>query len=172
MQESIKSESAQPGLGNERDHACSTPVRGNLAGLADELGWSALYDASPAFKLRFDEMCEAVETLPPPLIRRARALGYPQLHVACVRGEVAIVSALLTAGLAADAYPYTEDDSDEPPLVWLANEDDLALETKIQIATLLLAHGADIDEGDALNAALDADDEGFADFLREAGASP
>ena len=64
----------------------------------------------------------------------------------------------------------TDDEDDEPPLVWLAQDQDMDPKLKVQVATLLLAKGADVDEGDPLLAAKDADDKEFADFLRASGA--
>lgn len=137
---------------------------------AKALGWEKRYAGNPAFRSRFDEMYAAVEQLPSHLIERGRSYDYPQLHRTCVDGDLELLEGLLTTGLSADAYLYTDDEDDEPPLVWLAQDQDMDPELKIQVATLLLAKGADVDEGDPLLAAKDADDDEFADFLRASGA--
>lgn len=140
-----------------------------MKAIAEELGWEELYSVSEPFRERFDEMCKAVEQLPEPLIERGRELGYPQLHWACVAGDVDLVEALLKNGLAADAYTFTEDDTDEPPLVWLAQDGELSVSRKIEIAKVLLSYGADINEGSALAVALEAGDDEFAQFLQASG---
>jgi len=137
---------------------------------AKALGWGKRYAGNPDFRARFDEMYAAVEQLPPHLIERGRSYDYPQLHRACVDGDLELLEGLLVAGLSADAYLYTDDEDDEPPLVWLAQDQDMDPELKIQVATLLLAKGADVNEGEPLSEATDADDEAFAEFLRAAGA--
>ena len=137
---------------------------------AKALGWDQRYAGNPDFRARFDEMYAAVEQLPPHLIERGRSYDYPQLHRACVDGDIELLEGLLSAGLSADAYLYTDDEDDEPPLVWLAQDQDMDPKLNVQVATLLLAKGADVDEGDPLLAAKDADDKEFADFLRASGA--
>lgn len=141
-----------------------------MKALADELGWTELYELSESFRSRFDEMCSAVEALPAHLLERGRALNYPQLHWACLAGEVELVDALLASGLPADAYTFTEDEMDEPPLSLLAQDGELTTDVKISIAEVLLARGADINEGSALAVALEASDEDFSRFLRSRGA--
>jgi hypothetical protein len=120
---------------------------------------------------RVEEMRCAVEKLPANLIELGRSYDYPQLHRACVDGELELVKGLLDVGLSADAYTYTNDEGDWPPLRWLAEAEDMDAKLKIKVAKLLLKKGACIDEGDALEAAEDADDESFAAFLAAAGAT-
>lgn len=136
---------------------------------AEALGWSRLYESNEDFRLVFDQMCAAIETLPAEMIDRGRLLPFPQLHVACVEGELDLVEALLGAGVAPDTYPCTEDDDDEPPLVWLAKEG-MDPDIKIRVAELLIARGADVDEGGALGMAQEIGDDDFARFLRKFGA--
>lgn len=138
---------------------------------AKALGWERLYAASEDFRSRFEEMYEAVEQLPGDLIERGRSYDYPQLHRACLGGDIELVKGLLANGLDASAYTYTEDEDDQPPLVWLAEDQSMNPKLKVQVANLLLGSGADVDEGDALVAAEDAGDHAFAKFLREAGAT-
>jgi hypothetical protein len=140
----------------------------HAAGLA---GWGALYAKNADFRAAFDDMHAAVERLPPDLIERGRALGFPQLHRACVEGDLPLVTALLEAGAVADTYPCTQNDDDLPPLVWLAEEPDLTSTIKIQVAAVLLLAGADVDEGEALQIAEENGDDDFAAFLRQSGAS-
>lgn len=137
---------------------------------AETLGWSRLYESNEDFRLVFDQMCAAIETLPAGMIGRGRLLPFPQLHVACVEGEVELVGALLGAGVAPDAYPCTEDENDEPPLVWLAKEEGMDPDIKIRVAELLIARGADVDEGRALGMAQEIGNDDFARFLRKFGA--
>lgn len=137
---------------------------------AKALGWELRYAANPDFRARFDEMYAAVEQLPPHLIERGRSYDYPQLHRACLDGDLELVEGLLIAGVSADAYLYTDDEDDEPPLVWLAQDQTMNSKLKLQVATLLLAQGADVDEGEPLLAATDAGDKHFAKFLRNFGA--
>jgi len=138
---------------------------------AEALGWSRLYESNEDFRLVFEQMHAAIERLPAELIDRGRLLPFPQLHVACVEGELDLAEALLGAGVAPDTYPCTEDENDEPPLVWLAKEEGMDPGVKIRVAGLLLAKGADIDEGGALGAAEEIGDDDFARFLREFGAA-
>lgn len=120
---------------------------------------------------RVEEMRLAVEKLPAELIELGRSYDYPQLHRACVDAELKLVEGLINAGLSADAYTYTNDEDDWPPLRWLAEAEDMDAKLKIKVAKLLLKKGAFIDEGDALQAAEDADDDAFAEFLISAGAT-
>jgi hypothetical protein len=76
----------------------------------------------------------------------------------------------LDAGLAADTYPCTEDEDDEPALVWLARDELLSSDEKIIVATLLLDRGADVNEGGALDHAKEAEEESFVEFLVRRGA--
>ena len=135
-----------------------------------ELGYASLYEESGAFRERFAEMCLAVARLPAHLLDKGRQLGYPQLHIACLQGDLDLVKALLVAGLSADAYTFTNDEDDEPPLVWIGREEAMSAQEKIKVAKVLLGHGADVNEGNALEAAEDSGDDEFADFLRDAGA--
>lgn len=141
-----------------------------LSTKAELLGWGQRYAGNPDFRARFDEMYAAVEQLPAHLIERGRSYDYPQLHRACVDGDLELVEGLLIAGVPADAYTYTDDEDDEPPLVWLAQDQTMNPKLKVQVATLLLAQGADVDEGEPLFAATDAGDKHFAKFLRASGA--
>lgn len=130
------------------------------------LGWERQYAKNPMFKEKFDEMHAAVEALPAELIDRGRLLDYPQLHMACVGGDLELVKALLDAGIGVDSYTYTDDEDDFTPLVWLAQDEDMDPEVKLSVAKLLLKRGADADEGDAAEVAEDAGNDDFAEFLR------
>jgi hypothetical protein len=141
-----------------------------IRAVAEELGWLALYDTSEPFRERFGDMYDAVEALPAHLIERGRMLGYPQLHWACVAGDIELVDALLVGELPADAYTFTDDEMDEPPLVWLAQDTQLTSELKIQVAQVLLRRGADVNEGSAVVSAVDGEDADFETFLRAHGA--
>ncbi|WP_239496539.1 hypothetical protein [Stenotrophomonas maltophilia] len=129
------------------------------------MGFDDLYSGSEAFRERFDEMLDAVKALPECLQERGRSLMYPQLHNACVMGDVELVRALLATGLGPDAYTYTDDDEDQPPLVWLARDTELGFEVKRQIAEALIAAGASVEEGGAEEEAKNIDDDDFASFL-------
>jgi ankyrin repeat protein len=133
-------------------------------------GWGRVYTRSPEFKENFDQMCVAIAALPPPLLERVIDYPYPQLHRACVDGDLELVSALLEAGICPMSYVCSGDDDDGTPLVWLAQEK-MDFTTKVAVADLLLARGADPDEGDPLEAALDEGDEAFANYLISRGAS-
>lgn len=139
--------------------------------IAKSSGWGALYAASPSFRERFTEMLRAIDRLPPDIRERGKTYDYPQLHRACVAGDLDVAKGLLEAGIPADAYTYTDDEDDVPPLVWLAQEGDMDAKSKRRVAELLLSYGADVDEGEALQAAVDHDDEDFERFLRSKGAS-
>lgn len=65
----------------------------------------------------------------------------------------------------AGTYPCTEDDDDEPALVWLARDELLSSDEKIIVATLLLDRGADANEGGALDHAKAAEEESFVALL-------
>lgn len=133
--------------------------------------WESLYASNEDFRAVFDQMHSAVEELPAHLIDRGRQLNFPQLHLACVAGDLELVKGLLATGIPADTYPCTEDEDDEPALVWLAKDVGMEPKIKIQVATLLLANGADVDEGGALDVAEEMGEESFAQFLRKAGAT-
>ncbi|MEN5002194.1 hypothetical protein [Stenotrophomonas indicatrix] len=134
--------------------------------IAAAMGFDDLYSGSEAFRERFDEMLDAVKALPEGLRERGRSLMYPQLHNACVMGDVELVRALLATGLDPDAYTYTDDDEDQTPLVWLARDVELNFEVKRQIAEALLAAGASAEEGEPEWEAEAIGDKDFADFLR------
>jgi len=133
--------------------------------IAAAMGFGDLYSGSEAFRERFDEMLAAVKALPEALRERGRSLMYPQLHNACVMGDVELVRALLNAGLDPDAYTYTDDDEDQPPLVWLARDGELDFEVKRQIAEALIAAGASVEEGAPEEEAKNIDGDDFASFL-------
>lgn len=133
--------------------------------IAAAMGFGDLYSGSEAFRERFDEMLAAVKALPEGLQERGRSLMYPQLHNACVMGDVELVTALLATGLDPDAYTYTDDDEDQPPLVWLARDLELDFDVKRQIADALLAAGADIQEGEPEETARSAGDNDLAEYL-------
>lgn len=116
------------------------------------------------------EINEAIKCLSPQLQATAAILPYPQLHSACMAGELDLVHALLDAGLAPDQYPYTDDENDQPPLRWLAEDRDSAASNALEIAVLLIERSQDVDEGDALQAALEAGDVSMARLLLNAGA--
>lgn len=130
------------------------------------MGFDDLYGGSEAFRERFDEMLDAVKALPESLQKRGRSLMYPQLHNACVMGDVELVTALLATGLDPDAYTYTDDDEDQPPLVWLARDLDLDFEVKCQVAEALLAAGASVEEGEPEEEAKSIGGDDFAGFLQ------
>lgn len=98
---------------------------------AKALGWGRAYASNEDFRAVFDEMHMAVEKLPPHLIEQGRELNFPQLHYACIEGDLELVRGLLAAGICADTYPCTENEDDEPALVWLARDDELEPEIKI-----------------------------------------
>ncbi|MBH1688879.1 hypothetical protein I5U86_00235 [Stenotrophomonas maltophilia] len=134
--------------------------------IAAVMGFDDLYRGSEAFRECFNEMLDAVKALPEGLQERGRSLMYPQLHNACVMGDVELVTALLATGLDPDAYTYTDDDEDQPPLVWLARCVELDSEVKRQIAEALLAAGAGLEEGEPEDEAKSVGDDDFASFLR------
>lgn len=139
--------------------------------IAAAMGFDDLYGGSEAFRERFDEMLDAVKALPEGLHERGRSLMYPQLHNACVMGDVELVTALLATGLDPDAYTYTDDDEDQPPLVWLARDVELDFEVKCQVAEALIGAGASVEEGEPKEEAKDLGDEAFVDFLNSKGQS-
>jgi len=130
------------------------------------LGWGKLYMTVPEFRETFRQMMSAVDQLPSTLVEKGRALDYPPLHHACRSGDLELVEALLQAGIGANSYPYTEDETDEPPLIWLITADALDTDSKIAVAALLLRFGADLEEGEALAFAMESNDPLFADYLR------
>jgi hypothetical protein len=106
--------------------------------------------------------------------RCPRAAGtsiFPSCIAHVLPFDVELIQALLDAGIAPDTYPCTEDEDDEPPLIWLARDEFLTVDDKIAIARVLLERGADIDEGGALEHAKEAEDYAFAAFLEAQGAS-
>lgn len=133
--------------------------------IAAAMGFDDLYGGSEAFRGRFDEMLDAVTALPEGLQERGRSLMYPQLHNACVMGDVELVTALLATGLDPDAYTYTDGEEDQPPLVWLARDMELDFEVKRQIAEALIGAGASVEEGDPEEEAKNIGDDNFASFL-------
>lgn len=135
------------------------------ADTAAAMGFHDLYSESEAFRERFDEMLDAVKALPENLQERGRSLMYPQLHNACVMGDVELVRALLASGLGPEAYTYTDDEEDQPPLVWLARDLELDFEVKCQVAEALLAAGASVEEGEPEEEAREIGDDDFANFL-------
>lgn len=141
------------------------------ARIAAAMGFDDLYGGGEAFRERFDEMLDAVKALPEGLHERGRSLMYPQLHNACVMGDVELVTALLATGLDPDAYTYTDDDEDQPPLVWLARDVELDFEVKCQVAEALIGAGASVEEGEPKEEAKDLGDEAFVDFLNSKGQS-
>ncbi|MGB5784188.1 MAG: hypothetical protein WBH11_02165 [Stenotrophomonas geniculata] len=134
--------------------------------IAATMGFDDLYRGSEAFRTRFNEMLDAVKALPEALQERGRSLMYPQLHNACVMGDVELVTALLAAGLDPDAYTYTDGDEDQPPLVWLARDVELDFEVKRQIGEALLAAGASVEEGEPEEEAKNCGNDDFARFLQ------
>ncbi len=136
------------------------------ADTAAAMGFDDLYSGSEAFRERFDEMLDAVKALPEGLQERGRSLMYPQLHNACVIGDVELVRALLATGLDPDAYSYTDDDEDQPPLVWLARDMELDFDIKCQVVEVLIGAGASVEEGDPEAEAKSIGDHDFANFLR------
>lgn len=125
-------------------------------------------DGSDDFKTAVAEMRSAVDALPAELIVEARSLRYPQLHHACVEGNLALIKALLAAGLSPDFYPCTDDEDDLTSLGWVARDEEMDFGTKVAVAELLLASGADPGEGDPLEQAEMAGDEEFETFLLNA----
>lgn len=135
------------------------------ADIAAAMGFHDLYSGSEAFRERFDEMLDAVKALPERLQERGWSLMYPQLHNACVMGDVELVTALLATGMDPDAYTNTDDDEDQPPLVWLARDVELNFDVKRQIAEALLVAGASVEEGEPQEEAKNIGDDDFASFL-------
>lgn len=140
----------------------------SLKACAHRLGWGRQYDSNAMFRAKFEEMHAAVEALPPHLIERGRLLNYPQLHIACTDGDIGLVDALLAAGAGVDSYTYTDDEDDYTPLVWLARDEEMDPKTRVSVAKLLIKNGADVEEGDPIEAAEDAGNDDFAEFLRDA----
>lgn len=96
----------------------------------------------------------------------------PIFHSACVAGDIALVKALIGAGVTPDAYPCTEDEDDVPPLTWIARYRDTESSAGLHVAKLLIDSGAGLDEGSPLLAALEAEDVALALILLAAGADP
>lgn len=126
------------------------------------------YAENDDFRDAFDAMHDAVEGLPDTLIAEGRELPYPQLHHACLTGNLPLVGALLDNGLNADMYPCTEDEDDLTSLAWLAREEEIELAEKVSMAELLLAKGANPEEGDPLEQAQMCGDWQFETFLKNA----
>lgn len=135
---------------------------------AIENGFGELYQLNDAFRAVYDHQFDAVQRLPPQLIERGRALRYPQLHGACLEGDKELVQAFLAMGVGPDIYTNLNDDEDDTPLEWLAGATDIEVQSRIEIAKLLIDAGAYMDE--ALFRATNNSDETFADFLRGEGA--
>lgn len=136
--------------------------------LASEMGLVDAYDRKEGFKETFETICAAVENLPPHLIAQGRSLPYPQLHWAVRNGDLPMIVGLLDAGADPDGYTNLEDDEDETPLVWLADTPAIKHPLKKKITLEFIKKDAYLN--DALNKAVDNDDDKFADFLREHGA--
>lgn len=134
------------------------------------LGWGELYLTVPEFRQAFRSMMSAVDRLPQHLLDRGRCLDFPPLHNACIQGDLAMVEALLKAGIDPDAYPFTENETDETPLIWLTMADGLDSATKTSVAALLLRYGADLKEGDILSFASQCEDQAFAAYLNQSAA--
>lgn len=94
-----------------------------------------------------DEMLAAIRTLPSGLRERAAELPFPQLHNACLACDLELITALIKAGLTADMYPCTDDEDDQPPLVWMAEHYDGEIIPAKKTIDLLLQLGAEADEG-------------------------
>lgn len=116
------------------------------------------------------EIAAAVRTLPQHLQEVAALLPFPLLHHACMVGHLELVRALVDAGVPPDLYPETDDEDDLPPLTWLARDRKDAAANALQVAAFLIEHCDDIDEGNPLAAALEADDVSMVRLLLAAGA--
>jgi hypothetical protein len=136
---------------------------------AQQHGFGAVYASSADFRQVYGDQVRAVENLPVHLLERGRELPYPQLHSACLAGDTELVAALLSLDVGPDIYPCLDDDEDDTPLEWLAEECGMEFTLRIQIAQLLIDAEAHLDE--ALFRAVENDDEAFAKFLRERGAN-
>lgn len=117
-----------------------------------------------------DEMLEAIAALPPHLRARGDKLPFPQLHNACLDCDLDLVAALIHAGLTADMYPCTDDEDDEPPLVWMAEHYDGDSAPAKATIELLLKLGADVDEGCPLLVAAEHGNVELVDIFVELGA--
>lgn len=163
-----------PGRLLSRPHTWGDPMDEKTQGEAQErlktrahmMGWGRQFDSDEMFREKFEEMHVAVEALPPHLIERGRQSNYPQLHIACVEGDIGLVDALLVAGAGVDSYTYTDDEDDYTPLVWLARDEGMDPKVRLSVAKLLIKNGADVEEGDPIEAAEDAGNDDFAEFLR------
>ncbi len=127
--------------------------------------WSLPIQDEEQTRAVMDEMDNLISRLPLELQVRARALPFPQFHHGCSHGDIEMVAAMLEVGAEPDGYPYTYDEMDQPPLVWLAWASDLNSKTKQEVALMLLKAGACIEEGEPRLEALACQDEEFADFL-------
>ena len=92
-------------------------------------------------------MLAAIQMLPPALSERAAELPFPQLHNACLDCDLDLIAALIRAGLTGDMYPCTDDEDDQPPLVWMAEHYDGEIKPAKETIDLLLKLGADADDG-------------------------
>lgn len=126
---------------------------------------SLLIQRDDETRAAMEEMDDLISRLPLELQVRARALPFPQFHHACSHGDIEMVAAMLEVGAEPDGYPYTYDEMDQPPLVWLAWASDLNSKTKQEVALMLLKAGACIEEGEPRLEALACQDEEFAYFL-------
>ncbi|WP_099475842.1 ankyrin repeat domain-containing protein [Stenotrophomonas muris] len=127
--------------------------------------WSLQIQCEEESLAAMEEMDDLISRLPLELQVRARASPFPQFHHACSHGDIEMVAAMLEVGAEPDGYPYTYDEMDQPPLVWLAWASDLNSKTKQEVALMLLKAGACIEEGEPRLEALACQDEEFADFL-------
>lgn len=110
----------------------------------------------------------AIGNFPAELIHRDRLLDYPQQHIPCACGDLELVKALLESGIGFDSYTCTDDEDDCTPLGWLAQDEEMGLADKVSVAKVLLGKGADVDEGEAVEATEEVGDDDFAEFLRAA----
>lgn len=115
-------------------------------------------------------MLAAIQKLPPGLRERATELPFPQLHNACLNCDLELVAALISAGLNSDMYPCTDDEDDQPPLVWLAEHYDGDIKPAKETIDLLIQLGADVDEGCPLLAAAERGHAKLVDAFIAAGA--
>jgi ankyrin repeat protein len=139
-----------------------------VAAHAEANGFGLTYSRSEDFRQVYRDHVMALEALPEHLASRAADLPYPQLHNACLAGDSELVAALLDAGLGPDVYPCLEDDEDDTPLEWLAEESTMDFTLRTQVAQQLIDADAHLDE--ALFRAVENGDESFAEFLRDRGA--
>lgn len=132
---------------------------------ASDPHWSLAIQRDEETRAVMDEMDNLISRLPLEIQARGRTLPFPQFHHACSHGDIEMVDALLKAGAEPDGYPYTYDEMDQPPLVWLAWASNLNSKTKQEVALMLLKAGACIEEGEPRLEALAWQDLEFAQFL-------